>query len=199
MRSTRADGDTLAPPGNDPLGSAARLRRARLDPDVLGARAAHAVVDTVALLLLLAVPALATLVAVALLPGTAAAGAPAVVPATAVVLASVAVLVGFAVVWPAHDGGRTAGMRWAGVRVVDRLGRPASPGQLAARAALVPADVLVGPVLVLARADRRRLGDLVAGTQVVRDLSAGAGPAGRPGTARTPRARSRTAAPPRPR
>ena len=43
------------------------------------------------------------------------------------------------------------------------------------------------------------LGDLLAGTQVVRDLSAAPAPAGRPGTARSPRARSRTAVAPRPR
>lgn len=196
MRTTQHDGGTLAPTPTDPLGSAARLRRARLDPDVLLARAAHVAVDLVALVLLLAVPALATLVAVALQPGAA---ADPLVPAVALTVAGVAVLVGFTMVWPSHDGGRTAGMRWAGLRVVDMGGGVPAPWRLVLRALLWPVDVTVGPVLVLARPDRRRLGDLLAGTLVVRDLSAGAVPAPRRGTARSPRARSRSASRPLPR
>lgn len=169
MSTRPAGGDTLVPPGQDPLGSAARLRLARLDADVLGPRALHVLVDTVCLLLLLAVPVLATLVAVSITPSAA---RTTVVPAIAVGIAGAAVLVGFAVLWPHHDAGRTAGMRWAGLRVVDRVGREPSRRQLAVRAACIPVDLLVGPLLVLVRADRRRLGDLLVGTQVVRDLGA---------------------------
>lgn len=195
---TRAGGDTLAAPGTDPPGAAARLRRAHPDPDVLGLRLLHVAVDAVTLVLLLAVPALATAVAVAL--GGPSAGparaAASLLPTVALGLAGGAVLVGVGVLWPHHDGGRTAGMRWAGLRVVDRAGRPPSRRLLAVRALTVPLDLVVGPVLVLVRPDRRRLGDLLAGTQVVRDLSAAPGRAGRPGTATSPRARSRTAGPP---
>lgn len=186
MRTTWVEGDTRTRLRNDPLGSAARLRRARLDPDALGPRVLHVAVDAVALVLLLAVPTLAALVAVTLDPAP---GTEPLVPAVAVAVATLAVLVGFTVLWPHHDGGRTAGMRWAGLRVVDRTGRPPSAWQLALRAATMPVDLVLGPVLVLARRDRRRLGDLLAGTQVVRDLSAPP-PAGRPRAARAPRPRS---------
>jgi len=176
--TTRPDGDTLAPPGSDPLGSAARLRRARLDPDVLPARVRQVVVDLGVLLLLLAVPGLATALALALEPA-----AEEVVPIVGLVALAVAgltVVAGVAVVWPHHDGGRTAGMRWAGLRVVDRAGGAPSRTRLLVRALALPLDVLVGPALVLSRADRRRLGDLLAGTQVVRDLSMAGGGVGRP-------------------
>lgn len=175
----------------DPLGSAARLRLARLDPDVLPARALHVLVDVGMLALLVAVPVLAVLVAAVLVV------VPPVVPLVAVGLSVAVVLAAALVVWPHHDGGRTAGMRYTGLRVADRDGGVPSRGALAVRALLVPVDLVVGPVLVLTRADRRRLADLLVGTQVVRDLSAGAGPAGRPGTARIPRARPLPAAPAR--
>lgn len=151
--------------GSDPLGTASGLRQARLDPDVLLRRAAHVVVDVAVLALLLAVPVLALLAATVLAP------APLPVSAAAMVLASASVVLGFTVVWPHHDGGRTAGMRWAGVRVVDRAGRPPGMGALLLRALVLPVDVVVAPVLVLVRPDRRRLGDLLAGTQVVLDVN----------------------------
>ena len=53
MRTKPPDGDTPARAAVDPLGSAERLRLARLDPDVLPARAAHVLVDLVTLVLLL--------------------------------------------------------------------------------------------------------------------------------------------------
>lgn len=167
MRTTRAGLDELPAPGSDPLGSASRLRLARLDPDVVGLRLVQALVDAATATLLVAVPVLATLLALVLSP------APPVVAVVALGTAVTVVLVGFTVVWPAHDGGRTAGMRWTGLRVVDRAGRPPRAGALAVRTLLLPLDLLVGLPLVLVRTDRRRLGDLLAGTQVVRDLSPG--------------------------
>ncbi len=153
----------------------------------------HVLVDLLALTLLLAVPAATTVVAMAVAPR--AAQVP-LLPAAALTLAWCVVLLGFTVVWPWLDGGRTAGMRWAGVKVVRRDGRPPTGGQLLLRAVVLPVDVVLGPLL-LVRADRRRLGDLLARTQVVSDLSAATVTAGRPGTARSPRRRSsRAAAPP---
>ena len=196
MRTT-PDQDTLAAPlGSGPAGSAARLRRARLEPDVLRPRALHVVVDLVALALLLAVPGLATLVAVALQPPSAAAP---VVTAVALTSAALAVLVAFAVVWPHHDGGRTPGMRRAGLRVVDRSGGIPSHARLLVRALAAPLDVVVGPWLVVLREDRRQLGDLLAGTQVVRDSSTRPVPAPRQGPAPAPRSRLRTRPPAGPR
>jgi len=132
---------------------------------VLPARAGQVVVDLGVLLLLLAVPGLAAALALALEPA-----ADPTVGLVALAVAGLTVVAGVAVVWPHHDGGRTAGMRWAGLRVVDRAGGAPSRTRLLVRALALPVDVLVGPALVLSRADRRRLGDLLAGTQVVRDL-----------------------------
>ncbi len=180
----------LPTPGVDPLGSASGLRSALLLPVGLRSRATHAVVDAGVLGALLAFTGLIGLAGLL-------AGAPPAVVSAAWLLAGAAVLVAVTVLWPAHDGGRTAGMRRTGLRVVDRHGRPAGTGSLAVRAAFLPLDVLAGPVLVACRADRRRLGDLVAGTQVVRDVrtvdlrdlvSAAGAPVPRPGTARSPRA-----------
>lgn len=173
-------GDNGIPAGHDPLGSAARLRLARLDPDVLSDRLVQVGVDAAVLALLLALPALVTALATLLVD------LPVLVPVLACAAAALVALTGALVAWPHHDGGRTAGMRWAGLRMVDGDGRAPSRTALAVRALLLPVDALVGLPLMLLRTDRRRLGDLLAGTQVVRDLSAAAGLARRRGTATTP-------------
>ncbi|MGJ7441820.1 RDD family protein [Aquipuribacter sp. MA13-6] len=193
MRTTGLGPDHGAPAGVDPLGSAARLRQARLDPDVLADRVLHVGVDAVVLTLLLALPALVATLATLLVD------VPVAVPLLAVVAAVLVTVTGVAVTWPHHDGGRTAGMRWVRLRVVDARGGAPSRAALAVRALLLPVDVVVGLPLVLLRADRRRLGDLLAGTQVVRDLSAAAAAAPRPGTATSPRAPWRPADVARPR
>ncbi|WP_336922218.1 RDD family protein [Aquipuribacter sp. SD81] len=192
-------GDVPVAPGSDPLGSASGLRHAVLRPVGLVERVLQGVVDVLVLLLLLSVPWLLGLVA-AVTTGSGTA-----LTLLACTTASVVVLLAVVVVWPARDGGRTPGMRWAGLRVVDRRGRPAGLAACTVRALVVPADLVVGAPLVLAREDRRRLGDLLAGTQVVRDtlpaprplrrgspvVSAAAARARRPGTATSPRAGSR--------
>lgn len=177
------------PAGDDPLGSAARLRLARLDPDVLRDRLLHVGVDAVVLALLLGLPAMVAAIASLLVD------LPVLVPVLAGGAAVLVVLTGALVTWPHHDGGRTAGMRWARLRVVDGGGGPPARTALAVRALLLPVDVVTGPPMVLLRADRRRLGDLMAGTQVVRDLSAGPEPARRPGTATNLQVPSLTAGP----
>ncbi|WP_285758348.1 RDD family protein [Nocardiopsis ansamitocini] len=69
-----------------------------------------------------------------------------------------------------HGRGQTTGMELLEIRVVDAGGGPATVGQLFVRWLLLPVDLLlVGLVLMLRDVRHRRLGDLVAGTAVVRD------------------------------
>jgi uncharacterized membrane protein SpoIIM required for sporulation/uncharacterized RDD family membrane protein YckC len=93
---------------------------------------------------------------------------------------AVLVLVGFAV-WYGYftffeglRGGQTPGKRRLGLRVVADTGQPASMGAAAVRNLLRPADFLpppylLGALLVALHPRAKRLGDLVAGTVVVRD------------------------------
>lgn len=80
-----------------------------------------------------------------------------------------------AVYWvavPARRDGRTYAMGWLGLRVVADDGGAASSGQLLLRWVLLLVDAclfgLVGLVSMLLTARRLRLGDLVAGTEVIR-------------------------------
>lgn len=82
------------------------------------------------------------------------------------------------VVYPAvcegWAGGRTLGKRLIGIRVVDLSGRAATPGQAWIRnvvrlADFLPPPYLVGLAFIGLHPRHQRLGDLVAGTLVVRD------------------------------
>ena len=71
-------------------------------------------------------------------------------------------------------GGRTPGKRACGLRVVASGGRPITLGRSAVRNILRIIDILpgfyaVGMVVVFATPRNQRIGDLVAGTHVVRD------------------------------
>jgi len=71
-------------------------------------------------------------------------------------------------------GGRTPGKRATGLRVVASGGRPITLGRSAARNVMRVIDILpgfyaVGMVAIFATARNQRIGDLVAGTHVVRD------------------------------
>lgn len=86
------------------------------------------------------------------------------------VLLPVALPLGFEFVWR----GQSPGKRLLDVRVLSRDGTPARPGQLFLRNILRAVDFLpfgyfVGLVAVFASARGQRLGDLVAGTLVVRE------------------------------
>jgi uncharacterized RDD family membrane protein YckC len=83
---------------------------------------------------------------------------------------------GFALLWK----GQTPGKRALGLRVVSANGWPASTTQHLLRSLLWPIDVflpvpvpfgLLGLVVVLTTERRQRLGDLVAGTLVLREAS----------------------------
>lgn len=159
-------------PGTDPLRIAARLRTSLLDVHVVPDRAAALAIDA------LAVGASWLVTTVLLLVLSALAGSPATEgdAATQVLLALVAVVAVLLLAWPLLDGGRTVGMRLRRLRVTTVRGEAPAPVAVLVRSLVLPLDLLGAGVLVLARRDRRRLGDLVAGTQVIRDVR---GPAAR--------------------
>jgi uncharacterized RDD family membrane protein YckC len=96
----------------------------------------------------------------------------------AIPLLGLAMVVGIGLSWwywavlPRRWSGRTPAMRWLGLRVVGLDGRDASLGQLGARWLMLLVDAmlfgLVGLVAMLATPHRQRLGDVLAGTVVVR-------------------------------
>src|SRR5439155_5033349 len=74
-------------------------------------------------------------------------------------------------------GGRTPGKRWSGLRVVTLSGGAITVGASVVRNLLriideIPGIYLVGIVLVFLTKRNQRLGDIVAGTLVVRDRRA---------------------------
>jgi uncharacterized RDD family membrane protein YckC len=102
------------------------------------------------------------------------------------VLLLVGYQVGFTLLW----AGQTPGKRLLGLRVVSADGWPARPAQHLMRSLILPLDVflpvpapfgLLGLVLVSATERRQRLGDLVAGTLVLRELDRHADPEPFPG------------------
>ena len=84
------------------------------------------------------------------------------------------IAVGYQVVFHWRDSGRTPGKRALGIRVIAADGQPASFFQLVLRGVISIADVLplplpVGLIAIAVTPKRQRLGDLVAGTLVVRE------------------------------
>ncbi|HEY9384829.1 MAG TPA: stage II sporulation protein M [Gemmatimonadales bacterium] len=71
--------------------------------------------------------------------------------------------------------GQTPGKRWLGIRVIRDTGHAVTFSDAAARNLLLPADLfcLIGVFLIAIHPRAKRLGDLVAGTVVVRDQPAG--------------------------
>jgi uncharacterized RDD family membrane protein YckC len=97
------------------------------------------------------------------------------------VLLLIGYVLGFALLW----NGQTPGKRLLGLRVVSADGWPASPWQHLMRSLILPLDALLpvpvpfgllGLVLVASTERRQRLGDLVAGTVVLRDGARPAAP-----------------------
>jgi uncharacterized RDD family membrane protein YckC len=97
------------------------------------------------------------------------------------------VTVGYDVLFEVLAGGRTPGKRWGGLRVVQADGRPVTFTVSAVRNVLRLLDgpgtaYLVGTIAILATRRNQRVGDLVAGTVVVRERPAT--PPARPTAAR---------------
>jgi len=92
-------------------------------------------------------------------------------------LVAVLVLILYSVVWgyfTCFEGlrrGQTPGKRWLGIRVIRDTGHAVSFSDAAARNLLLPVDLflLVGVFFIAIHPRAKRIGDLVAGTVVVRD------------------------------
>ena len=127
------------------------------------AKALDLLIEIVAAALLLAIPTVLGL-----------GGAVLVVTASIV---SFLILFAYPAVWEARWRGRTPGKAALGLRVVSDEGGPIGPRHAIIRAVLGPVDVIGGAASMLLSSRDRRLGDLVAGTLVLRDRSeAVAGP-----------------------
>jgi len=87
------------------------------------------------------------------------------------------ILFAYPAAWEARWRGRTPGKAALGLRVVSDDGGPIGPRHAIIRAVLGPVDVIGGAASMLLSSRDRRLGDLVAGTLVLRDRTeAVAGP-----------------------
>ncbi len=87
---------------------------------------------------------------------------------------------GYDIVFEVWGQGRTPGKRWNGLRVVMAGGQPVGLGSSAVRTLLRIVDIwltlgIVGSVSIMATRRNQRLGDLAAGTIVVREQRATAG------------------------
>ncbi|HEX9894590.1 MAG TPA: stage II sporulation protein M [Gemmatimonadales bacterium] len=131
----------------------------------LGSRGLAAILDTVILTLF----TLASVIALGLL-----------VPVRGVVVEVLLVLLLFLTLWgyftffEAFRDGQTPGKRWMGIRVVHDTGHALTFGGAALRnllriADFVPPPYLIGGLMVALHPRAKRLGDLVAGTVVIRD------------------------------
>lgn len=89
-------------------------------------------------------------------------------------VAAFLVLFGYHIAFEVFASGRTPGKRWLGIRVV-RLGGhpvtflPSATRNLLRLVDLIPGMYLVGLISVLVTSRNQRLGDLAAGTLVIRD------------------------------
>jgi uncharacterized membrane protein SpoIIM required for sporulation len=104
-----------------------------------------------------------------------------------------ALLWGYFTCFEAFRRGQTPGKRWLGIRVLRDTGHPVTFGDAATRNLLLPVDLfcLVGVFVMAIHPRARRIGDIVAGTVVVRDhpvevRAAGARPAPPPAGAGPP-------------
>lgn len=82
-----------------------------------------------------------------------------------------AIIWGYSTAFEAFRRGQTPGKRWLGIRVIRDTGGGVTFADAATRNLLLPVDVIgmIGMVLIAVHPKAKRLGDLVAGTVVVRD------------------------------
>ncbi|HLG04680.1 MAG TPA: RDD family protein, partial [Gemmatimonadales bacterium] len=92
-------------------------------------------------------------------------------------LLALQVLLLYALIWGYFTGfegllrGQTPGKRWMGIRVIRDTGHPVTVADAAARNLLLPIDLVgfAGVFFIAIHPQAKRIGDLVAGTVVVRD------------------------------
>lgn len=144
----------------------------RYDLAGVGSRAAAAIVDSILIVGIILVVDILALVIPAV---SARRGTTAIWSFVLLVVMSLVVLWGYYALFEGFAGGRTPGKRALGIRVVLDDGRPITFGAAATRALLRLVDLqpgvtgLVGLAFIFFHPEHRRLGDLVAGTIVVRD------------------------------
>jgi uncharacterized RDD family membrane protein YckC/uncharacterized membrane protein SpoIIM required for sporulation len=82
-----------------------------------------------------------------------------------------AIIWGYFTLFEGLRQGQTPGKRWMGIRVIRETGHGIGFAEAAARNLLLPVDLfgVIGVVLIAVHPRAKRLGDLVAGTVVVRD------------------------------
>jgi uncharacterized RDD family membrane protein YckC/uncharacterized membrane protein SpoIIM required for sporulation len=134
----------------------------------LGSRAAAALID----MLILASTGVAAGILLAIMRGVGL--SPGRLGGAVLLLVAFAAWYGYFTFFEGLRGGQTPGKRRLGLRVVTDTGQPAGIGAAAIRNLLRPADFLpppylLGAILVALHPRAKRLGDLVAGTVVVRD------------------------------
>lgn len=147
------------------------LARVLSEAPVVGVRILQAAIDMVLLAALCLVPLAATLLVPRNPDGTA--SVLVMMPVLLLVMLACAVLSWwYWVMRPVRSGGRTFAMGWLGLRVLDVSRRPASALQLGIRWVMLLVDGMlfgaVGLVSMLLTPQHQRLGDVVAGTVVVR-------------------------------
>ncbi|HEY3933779.1 MAG TPA: stage II sporulation protein M, partial [Gemmatimonadales bacterium] len=127
----------------------------------VGSRTLAALADWLIVLAMLIVAVLA----IGLLRG----GAPWLVVIDIVILYGV--VWGYFTLFEGLRNGQTPGKRWLGIRVIRDTGHGIGIAEAAARNLLLPVDLfgMIGIILIAVHPRARRLGDLVAGTVVVRD------------------------------
>jgi len=87
------------------------------------------------------------------------------------ILAIYAIITGYFTLYEGLRNGQTPGKRWLGIRTIRDTGHGVTFGEALARNLLLPIDFIgmIGILMIAIHPKGRRLGDLVAGTVVVRD------------------------------